>query len=84
MEKRLGGCDSKLVFAEVTRHRITRQLEDTVWVKFINSTNRKLYALELIELSPEEEEEPIRRESSRRKAKEQSKVDNQKHNLNSD
>ena len=32
----------------------------------------------------EEEEEPIRRESSRRKAKEQSKVDNQKHNLNSD
>ena len=57
MEKRLGGCDSKLVFAEVTRHRITRQLEDTVWVKFINSTNRKLYALELIELSPEEEED---------------------------
>ncbi len=52
----MSGCDSKIIFGEVTKHRLTRQLEDTVWVKFINTTNRKLYAIELLELSLEGEE----------------------------
>ena len=52
----MSGCESKIIFGEVTKHRLTRQLEDTVWVKFINTTNRKLYAIELLELSPEGEE----------------------------
>jgi hypothetical protein len=46
---------TRLVFAEVTRHRITRQLEDTTWLKFVNTSNRQLYALELLTLDPEEE-----------------------------
>ena len=45
----------KLVFAEVTRNRMTRQLEDSVWIKFVNTTNRRLYAVEVLELEPEQE-----------------------------
>jgi hypothetical protein len=32
--------EAKLVFAEVTRNRMTRQIEDTTWLKFVNTTNR--------------------------------------------
>jgi len=48
-------ADRKLVLAEVTRHRVTRQLEDNTWLKFVNTTNRKLYCLELLSVAPEEE-----------------------------
>ena len=35
---RLDLADRKLVLAEVTRHRVSRQLEDNTWLKFVNTT----------------------------------------------
>jgi len=48
--------DRKLVLAEVTRHRISRQLEDNTWLKFVNTTNRKVYCIEPLNVSRENEE----------------------------
>ena len=31
--------------------RISRELEDSVWIKFVNTTNRKLYFTQILELS---------------------------------
>ena len=53
LESRLDSKARKLVFAEVTRHRITRQHEDTVWLKFVNTTNRKVYCMEVLSVVEE-------------------------------
>jgi len=53
---RLDLADRKLVLAEVTRHRVSRQLEDNTWLKFVNTTNRKIYCLELLSIAVEEKE----------------------------
>jgi len=53
---RLDLSDRKLVLAEVTRHRVSRQLEDNTWLKFVNTTNRKIYCLELLSVVTEEKE----------------------------
>jgi len=51
---RLDLADRKLVLAEVTRNRVSRQLEDNTWLKFVNTTNRKIYCLELLGIAQEE------------------------------
>ena len=48
--------ERRLVMCEVSRHRISRQLEDTVWLRFVNTTNRKLYCLEVMSVMEEREE----------------------------
>ena len=45
-----------MVLCEVTRHRISRQLEDSVWLRFVNATNRKLYCLEVLTMTEEMEQ----------------------------
>ena len=48
--------ERRLVVCEVTRHRISRQLEDTVWLRFVNATTRKLYCMEMLTVTEEMEE----------------------------
>ena len=48
--------ERRLVLCEVTRHRISRQLEDSVWLRFVNATNRKLYCLEVLTMTEEMEQ----------------------------
>jgi len=44
------------VVAEVRGGVVTRTLEDTSWVKFLNSSTRKVYCIELLSLSSSSEE----------------------------
>eukprot|EP00090_Calanus_glacialis_P016194 TRINITY_DN25418_c0_g1_i1.p1 TRINITY_DN25418_c0_g1~~TRINITY_DN25418_c0_g1_i1.p1 ORF type:complete len:1021 (+),score=440.40 TRINITY_DN25418_c0_g1_i1:398-3064(+) len=60
---RLALADRKLVLAEVTRHRVSRQLEDNTWLKFVNTTNRKIYCLELLSVAQEEKETEVKVDS---------------------
>ena len=36
-----------IVFREVTKHRISRELDDNVWLRFLNTTTRAVYAIEV-------------------------------------
>ena len=43
--------------------RITRELEDTVWIKFVNTTNRKLYCIQILELQPDQNTQQVNTDS---------------------
>ena len=54
--KKLSVGERRLVMCEVSRHRISRQLEDAVWLRFVNTTNRKLYCLEVMTVVEERDQ----------------------------
>ena len=43
------------MLAEVTRHRVSKGIEDYTWLKLVNTTNRKIYCLELLSVAQEQE-----------------------------
>ena len=40
----------EIVFREVTKHRISRELDDNVWLKFVNTTTRRVYCIEMLSM----------------------------------
>ena len=54
--RKLSVGERRLVMCEVSRHRISRQLEDSVWLRFVNTTNRKLYCLEVMSVVEERDQ----------------------------
>ena len=42
--------EREIVFREVTKHRISRELDDNVWLRFVNTTSRRVYCIEVLKI----------------------------------
>jgi len=50
LSAKLNLTERNIVFREVTKHRISRELDDNVWLRFLNTTTRKVYCIEVFNL----------------------------------
>ena len=47
LTEKLSLRERNVVFREVTKHRISRELDDNIWLRFVNTTTRKVYCIEV-------------------------------------
>ena len=50
LNSKLDLSERNIVFREVTKHRISRELDDNVWLRFLNTTTRRVYCIEMYNL----------------------------------